>query len=62
MKAYSKSQLAQAAGVSMRTFSRWLKSDNEQLALFGIKPSNRILPPVAVAYLVKKYDIDLPDS
>lgn len=37
MKAMLKSELASAAGVSMATFRRWLKSDAQYLQEQGIK-------------------------
>lgn len=59
MHAYSKSQIADAVGVSPRTLARWLKNDYEVLSGFGVSPTTRLLPPSAVKYLVQKYDIDL---
>ena len=46
-----KSELAQAAGVSLPTFRRWLLSDQEELRQMGVSPATKILPPVAVRYL-----------
>ena len=41
MKAMSKSQLAAAAGVSIKTFQRWLVRHSEELALLGVKPARQ---------------------
>ena len=38
----TKSELAFHAGVSTRTFSRWLTQHRERLRELGIKPANRI--------------------
>ena len=45
MKACSKFELAEAAGVSPETFRRWLRSDKAYLEANGISPSAKILPP-----------------
>ena len=46
MKSMSKAQLADAAGVSMKT-------------LLGVRPRDKVLPPVAVRYVAEQYGIDL---
>lgn len=60
MKACSKYELAQAAGVSTETFRRWLKSDKTFFEAHGISPKAKVLPPIVVKYLCEKYCIDLP--
>ena len=59
MKAMSKAELANAAGVSRDTFRRWLKSDAEFLREHGVKPTAKVLPPQIVSYLIDKYCIEL---
>ena len=59
MKAYTKIELARAAGVSGETFRRWLRTDEAYLRASGINPRTKILPPKVVKYLCEKYDIDL---
>lgn len=59
MKSYTKTELARAAGVSMETFRRWLKTDEEMLKKYNITKTSKILPPKVVAYLCKKYDIEI---
>lgn len=59
MKACSKFELAQAAGVSAETFRRWLRNDKAYLEANGISPSAKILPPKVVKYLCDKYCIEL---
>ena len=56
----SKRQLAKLAGVSERTFSRYLASRRHILEEMGINPHARLLPPQAVKYVCEDYCIDLP--
>ena len=57
MKSYTKSELARAAGVSVDTFRRWLKTDREFLRANNVQPKTKYLPPVVVKYLCEKYGI-----
>lgn len=59
MKAMSKAELANAAGVSRDTFRRWLMTDAEFLRKQGVKPTAKVLPPQVVSYLIDKYCIEL---
>ena len=59
MKAMSKFELAEAAGVSTETFRRWLRSDKAYFEANNISPSAKILPPKVVKYLCEKYCIDV---
>lgn len=59
MKAMSKAELANAAGVSRDTFRRWLKTDVAYLHEQGVKPTAKVFPPQVVNYLIDKYCIDL---
>lgn len=61
MKSMLKSELAHAAGVSMRTFSRWLSNNEEELARLGVTKQMRLLPPIAVRRICELYGIDLSD-
>ena len=60
MKAMTKSQLAQAAGVSRKTLMRWLKEPymQEQLASFQLSPHQKKLPGKMVKIICKHYVID----
>lgn len=60
MRAMSKTELANAAGVSRDTFRRWLKSDEAYLRAQGVKSTAKVLPPQVVNYLIDKYCIELP--
>ena len=59
-KFVSKKQLAELAGVSARTFSRYINSRRHILDAMGVKPNARLLPPQAVKYICEDYCIDLP--
>lgn len=59
MRAMLKSELAAAAGVSRKTFRRWLQTDAEFLREQGVGPTTKMLPPNVVKYLIGKYCIDL---
>ena len=56
----SKKKLAELAGVSRYTFSRYLKSRRHILEAMGVSPFARLLPPQAVKYICEDYCIDLP--
>ena len=59
MKAMYKSELARLAGVSSRTFARYLAAHREELAKLGVTPQARKLPPRAVRFVSEDYCIDL---
>ena len=59
MKSYTKTQLAEAAGVSCTTFRRWLKTDEAFLEANGILPTTKLFPPKVVKYLCDKYCIEI---
>ena len=56
-----KSELAEAAGVSMGTFRNWLKSDKEELEKRGVKKHDKLLNPSAVLYICEKYCIEFEE-
>ena len=59
MKAMTKQQLADAAGISVDTLARWLKPHSQQLEALGMKPNMRVLPPKVVVYIVETFCIDV---
>ena len=59
MKSMTKSELAQAAGVSRRTLQRWLSRHSDELMMLGVRPRDTLLPPVVVRYVAEQYGIDL---
>jgi len=56
----SKKRLAELAGVSSRTFRRYLQTRRHILEALGVSPNARMLPPIAVQYICEDYCIDLP--
>lgn len=52
-------ELSDAAGVSRRTFRRWLAADAAHLRELGYESYMRLLPPQVVQYLCDKYAIIL---
>jgi len=63
-KAMSKSQLAEAAGVSTRTLARWLQIEEMQQMLhrYHIAPTRRILPPRVVQRICEHFCIFLDET
>jgi len=61
-RAMYKSELARLAGVSTRTFSRYLAAHRQILRTMGVSPNARMLPPQAVLYISQEYCIDLPEK
>jgi hypothetical protein len=59
MKAMSKQQLADCAGVSRRTLMRWCSDHEEELQRLGLKPNAKVLPPKVVNYIVRSFCIDV---
>ena len=60
MKVMTKQQLADAAGVSMRTLHRWCQPYREELTRMGVKPNDKLLSPKVARFLADKLCIDLP--
>lgn len=58
-KSMYKYELAQAAGVSVATFRRWINTDREALARLGFKKNCQLLNPACVKYLCEKYVIEI---
>jgi len=60
-KSMLKSELADAAGVSLSTFSSWLRNDQDILRSVNLSPRAKYLPPCVVKKLCEKYDIELDE-
>ena len=54
-----KQEMADAAGVSVKTLMSWCRPFREELEQMGLKPRAKKLPPYVVAYLAEKFCIDL---
>ena len=59
MKAMTKQQLAQCAGVTVRTLFNWCRPYRKELARMGLKPKDRVLPPRIVKFIAEKFCIDV---
>ena len=62
MKCFYKNEIADMAGVSPRTFRRWLKSHRDTLASLGCHPNDKFLSPRALEYVCREYGIDIADA
>ena len=54
----TKSELADMAGTSTRTFSKWLQPFREELRRMGVSDRTKLLPPQAVRFVCENLDID----
>lgn len=61
-KFINKKDLAKWAGVSSRTFSRYLKTRRGILLALGVSIHAQKLSPRAVKYVCEDYCIDLPEE
>ena len=59
MKSYYKNEMARAAGVSTRTFGRWLSQQIEQLSQWGVTPRSQFLADVSVKWKCRQNGNDL---
>ncbi len=58
MKAMTRQQLAERAGVTTRTLSNWMLPHRRILKKMGMRP-HHILPPNVVAWLAERFSIDI---
>lgn len=59
MKAMSKQQLADCAGVSVTTLMNWCRPFRDELMRMGMQPNAKVLPPHIVKYITEKFCIDV---
>ena len=59
MKAMSKSELADKAGVSVQTLMNWCRPFRQELEAMGMLPNAKVLPPHIVKFLSEKFAIDV---
>ena len=59
MKAMTKQQLADSAGVTTKTLMSWCETYQKELDAMGLKPGMRVLPPHIVQFIAEKFCIDL---
>ena len=58
IRAMTRQELAQLAGVSERTLRRWIQRSHQQLIASGYQPSQRKLTPRVVRLLMDFYGIE----
>ena len=54
-----KQELADRAGVTVKTLMNWCRPYSEELTRMGLKPTAKKMPPHVVAYLSEIFCIDL---
>ena len=59
LRAMTRQELAQLAGVSERTLRRWIQRSHQQLIASGYQPSQRKLSPRVVRLLMDFYGIEM---
>ncbi len=59
MKSLYKYELADMAGVSLRTLQRWMARNREQLILHGCHPHDHLVRPRAIRFIAEEYGIDV---
>ena len=59
MKAMSKQQLADCAGVTVQTLMNWCKPFQVELENLGMRPNSKVLPPHIVMFIIEKLCIDV---
>ena len=59
MRAMTKQQLAQCAGVTVKTLMNWCRPYRDELMRMGMNPGMKVLPPHIVKWIVEKFCIDV---
>ena len=59
MKAMTKQQLAQCAGVTVKTLMAWCRPYRRELYQMGLTPGMRVLPPHIVKWMSEQFCIDV---
>ena len=59
MKAMSKQQLADAAGVTVTTLMNWCRPYQKELEAMGMRPNFKVLSPRIVQYIADLFCIDI---
>ena len=59
MKAMTKQQLADSAGVTTKTLMSWCEPFLKELETMGMQPHMKVLPPHIVRFITEKFCIDV---
>ena len=57
----TKSEFAAHAGISRRTLARWCKEHHNTLRVLNVKPTARLLNPLAILLLCDYFCVDRPE-
>ena len=55
----TRQELADRAGVSVRTLNNWCRPFQDELWMMGLRPRMKVLPPQIVLFLAEKLCIDV---
>ena len=61
MKSKSKSEIAMAAGITVRTLYSWMSQHRHHLQRLGARPSQKLLPPRVVDYICQELGLHEED-
>ena len=61
MKAKTKQQLADSAGVTTKTLMSWCGPFLKELEAMGMQPRMKVLPPHIVRFITEKFCIDVEE-
>ena len=61
MKSKTKTEIAQAAGISTELLRRWMMEHRNVIGAMGVKPTRRLLPPKVVRYMCRELGIEDED-
>ena len=61
MKSKTKSEIAQAAGISTEVLRRWMMEHRRDISAMGVRPTRRLLPPKVVHYMCRELGLDDED-
>ena len=61
MRAMTKQQLAESAGVTTKTLMSWCEPFLKELEAMGLRPNASVLSPKTVKFLAEKFCIDVGD-
>lgn len=59
MRAMTKQQLAESAGVTTKTLMSWCGPFLKELEAMGMQPNMKVLPPHIVRFITEKFCIDV---
>ena len=61
MKAMSKSELANKAGVSVKVLMNWCRPFRSELESMGLRQKDKVLTPAMVKFIAERLCIDIVD-